>query len=294
MGLKFSVVIPNYNSGPVLERALRSLVAQNADLELILVDAGSSDVSRDIIERYRPQLETVIIEKDDGQADALNKGFARATGDVFGWLCADDELLPGALEEVARVFDREPRNEVVLGGCERVYADDSRAIMIPDPDPWTKIGIQDVVEQSSTFWRSDLHRRCAPLDTTFQLAFDWDLWCRMAEQRARAGRTEQIVSRYYFTAGNKTSRAGDLFAREAFRIIRRYGPMNGRLAYVYRLLYRHFDLHGCFDQPRTCGRARELIFFATYRMLRRTLDARLLDMYNWHFASLQQRGKKWW
>ena len=292
MGLKFSIVIPNFNSGPVLERALRSLLSQSVDLEVILVDGESADESREIIERYRPHLHTAIIEKDDGQADALNKGFARATGDVFGWLCADDELLPGALEEIDRVFVGD--TEVVLGGCERVYADGSRAIMTPDTDPWSKITIQDVVEQSSTYWRADLHRRCAPLDTSFQLAFDWDLWCKMARQRARLNRTERVVSRYHFTAENKTSRAGDLFAREAFRIIRRHGPFAGRLAYVYRLLYRHFDLHGCFDQPRTCGRLRELAFFATYRMLRGTLDQRLLDMYNWHFASLQQRGMKWW
>ena len=294
MDLKFSIVIPNYNSGPALERALRSLLAQDRDLQLILVDACSSDESREIVERYRPKLDTVIVEKDDGQADALNKGFARATGDIFAWLCADDELLPGALNEVERVFAAIPDTGVVFGACERVYADGSRATMIPDQNPWQKIGIQDVVEQPSTFWRADLHRRLGPLDTSFQLAFDWDLWCRMARAGARFSRTEQVLARYYFTAANKTSRAGGLFAREAFVILRRYGPLNGRLADVYRLLYRHFDLYGCFDQPRTCGRLRELAFFATHRLLRATIRERLLGLYNWHFASLQERGKQWW
>src|SRR5579885_1698267 len=115
MGLKFSIVIPNYNSGPVLERALRSLVSQHyPDLQLILIDAGSTDASREIIERYRPHLDTVVIEKDNGQADALNKGFARATGDVFGWLCADDELLPGALHHAAEIFSANPQADVFL------------------------------------------------------------------------------------------------------------------------------------------------------------------------------------
>ncbi len=295
MGLKFSIVIPNYNSGPVLERALRSLVSQHyPDLQLILIDAGSTDASREIIERYRPHLDTVVIEKDNGQADALNKGFARATGDVFGWLCADDELLPGALHHAAEIFSANPQADVFLGGCIRIYADGTRATMIPEKDPWAKIGMQNIVEQSSTFWRAGLHRRCAPLDTGFQLAFDWDLWCKMARQGARVARTERVIANYYFSPANKTSRAGNLFAEEAFQILRRHGPLNGRLAYIYRLIYRHFDLHGCFDDPRSCSRVRELIFFATYRVLRAAIKERLLYMYNWHFASLQQRGKQWW
>jgi glycosyltransferase involved in cell wall biosynthesis len=294
MSLKFSIVIPNYNSGAVLERALGSLVSQQADLQLIVVDAESTDASREIIERYRSKLDTLIIEPDEGQADALNKGFCHATGDIFGWLCADDELRPGALKHVARIFYAQPDTDVVLGGCERVYADGSRQTIVPDDDPWGKIGVKNVIEQSSTFWRARLHRKCEPLDTGFQLAFDWDLWCKMARARAHVHRLEQVVANYYFSADNKTSRAGELFAREAFEILRRYGPLNGKLAHVYRLLYRHFDLHGCYDEPPTCTRARGAVFMATHRVLRRTITARLLYMYNWHFASLQQRGKQWW
>ncbi len=293
--LRFSIVIPNYNSGPILERALRSLTSQEyPELQLILVDNESTDASRDIIHQFRASFDVTIIEKDRGQADALNKGFARATGDVFGWLCADDELLPGALHRVAELLTASPEKEVVLGACERIYADATRAIIPPHGDPWPKIGIQNLIEQPSTFWRAHLHRRCAPLDTTFQLAFDWDLWCKMGKNAAPIARIEQPVARYYFTADNKTSRAGDLFAREAFRILRRYGPLRGALAYVYRFLYRHFDLHGCYDKSPTCTRARGLAFTAALFVLRATITTRLLYMYNWHFASLQQRGKQWW
>ncbi len=293
--LKFSIVIPNYNSGLILERALRSLSQQDyPNLQLILVDAESTDVSRDIIERFRTSFDIVIIEKDRGQADALNKGFARATGDVFGWLCADDELLPDALHHVAEILNSNPEREVVLGACERVYADGTRAIIHPHSDPWSKICIQNLIEQPSTFWRAQLHRRCAPLDTTFQLAFDWDLWCKMAKNAAPIASAEQVLARYYFSADNKTSRAGDLFAREAFRIIRRYGPLRGGLAYVYRFLYKHFDLHGCYDSSPTCTRYRGLAFVVVLAVLNATITKHLVFMYNWHFASLQQRGKQWW
>src|SRR5262249_54142149 len=158
--------------------------------------------------------------------DGLNKGFAKATGEVFGWLCADDELAPGALTHVAEVFRNNFKTDVLLGACERLFADGSRAITLPAVDPWPKIGIQDVIEQPSTFWRADLHGRCGPLETKYQLAFDWDLWCRMGKMRARVERTDFVLSRYYFSADNKTSRSGNLFAREAFSVIRRHGPLH--------------------------------------------------------------------
>ena len=293
--LRISIVIPNFNSGPVLERALQSLVSQNyPDLELIMVDSESDDVSRDIIKRYQTRFSALIIEKDKGQADGLNKGFALATGDVYGWLCADDELMPGALRHVAQVFANRPETEALLGACERVYADGSRSVTPADTEPWSRICVQDVIEQVSTFWLATLHHRCGPLDTGFHLAFDWDFWCRMARQGARITCTDQVLARYYFSDNNKTSRSGDLFAREAFRVIRRYGPLKGRLAYIYMLLYQYFDLHGCYDKPPTCTRFRGLVFTWVLKILRATISTRLVHMYNWHFASLQQRGKRWW
>jgi Glycosyl transferase family 2 len=294
-GLKISIVIPNYNSGAVLQRALDSVLSQGyADLELIVVDSESTDVSRDIIERYRTQLDVLIVEKDQGQADGLNKGFARATGDLCGWLCADDELTAGTLAHVAELFAKQPRTEVLLGACERIYADGSRCIIPPAADPWKKIAIQDVIEQASTFWRASLHRRCGPLETKYHLAFDWDLWCRMAKLGAVAARTDRVLARYYFSQDNKTSRSGSLFAHEAFTVIRQHGPMNGTLGYLYWMLYRHFDLHGCYDSPPTCTRLRGRVFTVVLLLLRAIFGTRLVYMYNWHFASLQQRGKQWW
>ncbi len=293
--LRISLVIPSYNSGRTLERAIQSLIAQNyPDLQLILADAGSTDESREILERYRGAFDVWISEPDGGQADGLNKGFARADGEIFGWLCADDELLPGALCHVASIFEANPAAGVVTGACERVYPDGSRALSPADSQAWDKIATLDVIEQPSTFWRAALHRSVGPLDTSFDLAFDWDLWCRFARARAALVTTEQVLSRYYFSSTNKSGSAGDLFAREAFRILRRYGPLRGRLAYIYRFLYRHFDLHGCWDAPGSCSALRIAAFLATLTVLRWTVGPRLLHRYNWHFAARQQRGLKWW
>ena len=279
----------------VLRRALESILSQQyPELELIMVDAESTDESREIIECYRSKFDVLIIEKDKGQADALNKGFAKATGEVCGWLCADDELASGAFQHVAEVFSQQPTTDVVLGACERIYADGTRSITSPPESPWQRIGIQDVIEQPSTFWRAALLRKCGALDVGYHLAFDWDLWCRMGRLGASCTQTKQVLARYYFSADNKTSKSGNLFAREAFRVIRRHGPFKGALGYVYWILYTHFDLHGCYDSPPTCTPLRGRVFALLLLLLRACFGTRLIYMYNWHFASLQQRGRQWW
>jgi glycosyltransferase involved in cell wall biosynthesis len=294
MALRFSIVLPNFNSGEVLERAVRSLISQNyPNLQLIVADAGSDDSSSGIIESYKEHFDIIIREKDKGQADGLNRGFTRADGDVFGWLCADDELLPGALLHVAELFENHPETDVVTGGCERIYEDDSTEMTFPYPDTWERIGVQNVIEQPSTFWRAQLHRRIGTLDLDYQLGFDWDLWARMGKAGARLATTDRVLSRYYFSGDNKCSKAGNLFAEEAFRILKKYGPLSGCLAYVYRFLYYHFDLRGCFDKPPTSTALRYFLYRLTCAFLKRIIGMKYLWMYNWHFASCQERGLKW-
>jgi len=293
--MRFSVVVPNYNSGAVLERCLESLKRQNYDgLEVIVVDSLSTDESSAVIERNRHWLSRVISEKDQGQADGLNKGFREATGEIFAWLCADDELMPSALDQVAAIFGDHPETDVVLGSCERRFPDGSMVITPAREDTWRQIGIQNVIDQPSMFWRSSLHRRLGELDTSFRLAFDWDFWCRMRNARARLRTIDHPLSIYHFTADNQSGKAGNRHAEESFRILRRYGPRGGLVAYAFRLLYFKFDLQGCYDQPPTCTPARARLFAATLLGFRLLLGRKLAYSYNWHFASCQERNLRWW
>jgi glycosyltransferase involved in cell wall biosynthesis len=292
-GVRISIVIPNHNSGEALERAIQSLLAQNyPNLELIAADAVSTDVSREILERHRQAFLTLLVEEDEGQADGLNKGFARAHGDVHGWLCADDELLAGALQHVAELFAQRPDADVVIGACERVFPDGSTRIIPSRADTWDIIGIQNVVDQPSVFWRADLHRRIGPIDTSYDLAFDWDFWCRMRDAGARLITTDRILSRYHFSATNKSGTAGRRHARESFRVVQHYGPRG--LAWIFRFLYRSFDLNGCYDHPPTCSRPRFAAFMASYAVLTVLIGRKRLHLYNWQFASCQERGMRWW
>ena len=292
---EFSIVMPNFNSGPQLERAIQSVLAQGyPNLQLILVDAYSNDESRHTIERYRTHFDKVIIEKDNGQADGLNKGFRHATGELFGWLCADDELLPGTLLHVAELFRSHQEAGVITGSCQRVFSDGTTCVVRADLKPWDKIHIKNVIEQPSTFWRGSLHRKAGQLNCNYFLAFDWDLWNRFRKLGAKILSTDRVLSKYYFSQTNKSGNAGRRHATESFIVVRKYGPLLGGLAYIFRFLYFQFDLKGCYDNPPTCGLLRSHVFIWTLAFLRAVIGKRLLYSYNWHFASCQERGLKWW
>jgi glycosyltransferase involved in cell wall biosynthesis len=293
--VKISIVIPNFNSGHQLERAIQSLLAQAyPDLQLILVDACSTDESREAIEKYRSHFDTVIIEKDRGQADGLNKGFRHATGDIRAWLCSDDELMPGALAHVAGLFAAHSDIDVITGDCQRIFSDGTTYVVPASDDPWSKINLQNVIEQPSTFWRAAIHQKAGELDFSYDLAFDWDLWNRMKRCGGKILPTHQVLSKYYFSETNKSGNSGRGHASESFRILRKYGPLAGGLAYIFRFLYFHFDLTGCYDRPPTCTLLRSHLFIWTLALLRLLIGKRLLYAYNWHFASCQERGLKWW
>jgi len=113
---KISLVTPVFNSARYLEAAIRSALSQQyPNLEYIIVDGGSTDGSIDIIRKYESQLRLWMSESDRGMYDAINKGFARSTGELMGWISATDLLHPGSLSVVGGVFRRFPKVEWITG-----------------------------------------------------------------------------------------------------------------------------------------------------------------------------------
>ncbi len=109
---RITIVIPSFNQGRFLEETIRSVLLQAyPDLELIVIDGGSRDSSVDVLRRYRPWLAFWTSELDGGQSDAINKGFARATGEVITFLASDDVYEPGTLHDVARQLREHPGGE---------------------------------------------------------------------------------------------------------------------------------------------------------------------------------------
>jgi glycosyltransferase involved in cell wall biosynthesis len=155
--MKISIVTISFNQAHFLERAIRSVITQDyPDIEYIVVDPGSTDGSRDIIEKYRNRITQIILENDNGPADGLNKGLLRASGEIFGYLNSDDLLLyPWVLKEVAELFNNNPSLDVV---CGNGYIIDKNGLPIrrfysDNFSPWRFIHWGCNIMQPSTFYR---------------------------------------------------------------------------------------------------------------------------------------------
>lgn len=189
---RISIVMPAYNSGAFIERSILSVLNQGwPNLELIVVDGGSSDDTVEIIRRYEADISFWCSERDAGQSDALNKGFARATGDIFGWLNADDLYFPGALQRAATALERDEKT-VVYGDWLTIDADDCvtfRHTALPPSLPrLIADGFQFNLQ--STFWKSRLHPRPAAFDIELHRTMDYDFAVTLLK---RAGAGEIVV-----------------------------------------------------------------------------------------------------
>jgi glycosyltransferase involved in cell wall biosynthesis len=291
---RVSIVIPSFNAACTIERAIVSVLNQNyPNLELIVMDGGSQDGSVEVARKLLNHGMRIISEPDTGQANALNKGFKLATGDIFGWLCADDELTPGALVCVAGLFNERPDANFLTGGCMRVFEDGTTTQTQPNPAFWDRIGFQNAIEQPSTFWKSELHRAAGHLDETFNYAFDWVWWNELKRVGAKPIRTGTVLSRYYFSESNKTATGGRKLVDEMYRVVKKYGPLNGRLADIYMYLYLNFDLRGYFDRPPSCGKIRAKLFNIGLKTFGAIVGKEWVRSYNWNFASRQERRLCW-
>jgi len=186
--MKFSIVTISYNQVRFLEHAIRSVIDQKGvEIEYIVVDPGSTDGSRDLLDQYRDRIDTLILAPDSGPADGLNNGFAVATGDVFGFLNADDELLPDALACVEDAFDKHPCADVI-SGCG--YAVDEfgarlRPIVPTTLTPWLYAHGGVTVFQQGTFFKADYFRKAGGFNRDNRTCWDGELFLDMVLKGAR-------------------------------------------------------------------------------------------------------------
>jgi glycosyltransferase involved in cell wall biosynthesis len=178
-----SIVTPSYNQAGFLEATIRSVLDQDyPNLEYIIVDGGSTDGSAEIIRRYANRLAWWVSERDKGQTDALNKGFARAHGEILAWINSDDIYQPGAVREAVSYLQANPEVGMVYGDAN--FIDGAGKVIGRFPAAQTdylrlRQGYVHIPQQAS-FFKGSLWRQVGPLDPSFYFAMDYDLWVRLA------------------------------------------------------------------------------------------------------------------
>jgi glycosyltransferase involved in cell wall biosynthesis len=180
-----SIVTPSFNQAKYLEATIRSVLEQDLRpaVEYIIVDGGSTDGSAEIIRRYADRLAWWVSEPDQGQTDAINKGFARAQGEILAWINSDDVYLPGALAEAVAFLQKHPEAGMVYGDANFINPEGAVIGKFPARQTdYTRLRRGYVhIPQQSSFFRADLWRQVGPLDPTFYFAMDYDLWVRLSK-----------------------------------------------------------------------------------------------------------------
>ena len=178
-----TIVTPSYNQARYLEHTIRSVAGQEyANIEYFVVDGGSTDGSVEVIKRHLEHIDWWVSEKDAGQADAINKGFARARGKYQAWINADDILLPDAIREAVEFLEQNPDVGMVYGDVDFIDANGRLRGRFParQTDYARMLRGYVHIPQQATVWRSALWR---PLDTQLHFAMDYDLWVHIARSR---------------------------------------------------------------------------------------------------------------
>jgi len=218
--VKVSIITPSYNQAVFLDYTIRSVLGQDyPDLEYLIIDGASTDGSQEIIRKYGNQLAWWVSEPDSGQAEAINKGFRKATGDVIAWLNSDDIYAPGAIATAVKVLSENPELGLVYGDA---VSFDQDGLPLNDLafDDW---GLEDLVAfniicQPAVFMRRSALEAAGYLDETYHLLLDHHLWLRIA----RAVKIKHVPEVWAFArhhADAKNVSQALKFGEEAYRLL---------------------------------------------------------------------------
>jgi len=236
--MRVSLAMPTRNMGLFIGTAVKSVLEQShTDVELLVQDAVSTDDTASVLASLSDRRLSVISEDDGGQADAINRALARATGEILGWLNADDGLEEEALAHVVAAFERYPDAEIVYGLGYYADPEGTRLSSYPvRPFDRRLLLTRDYVLQPACFWRGSLWERVGPLDTTLDYCFDWD-WLIRASKLTPFRLLDVELAHYGITDRNKSLTGGVERQAELATVARRHGGIL-QPTYLYWSLHR--------------------------------------------------------
>lgn len=248
MAPRITIVTPSFNQGQYIQATIESVLSQGyPNLEYIVMDGKSRDNTLDILKKYDGVAGMRIIsETDQGHADAVNKGFRLASGEIWGFLNSDDTLAPGALACVAEEIDSARGRSIVMGRC-RFMDQAGHELGVEHPCQFEshrrvlEIWKGHMIPQPSTFWTPQVWKQCGEMDNSAKPWIDYDLFCRFSKQ-FDFKRIDQVLANYRLHSESSTgSTSEEQRLDAAIRISQKYwGP---RWKPFYWSLASSLELH---------------------------------------------------
>jgi hypothetical protein len=211
---RISLVTPSFNTGRYLADAIRSVLSQDyPNLDYLVMDGGSTDGTLDVLRSFGDRIRWVS-QKDEGQSDAIRKGFEQTQGEILGWLNADDVFAPGALRTVGEFFAANRDVALVYGNATYIDAEGRLIGPCAHIEPFRidrLLHYSDFIVQPAAFFRRSAYDAVGGLDPSLHYGMDYDLWLKLARGGHRLVHIPQCVASYRWLTDNKTAVGG--FAR---------------------------------------------------------------------------------
>jgi glycosyltransferase involved in cell wall biosynthesis len=217
---KITVVTPSYNQGKFIEETIRSVLLQNyPDIEYIVLDGGSTDASVDIIKKYDKWIHHWTSQPDDGPADAIKKGWDRASGKIVAYLNSDDVYLPCTLVKAALAFEKYPEAVAINGGELRIDPD-GHVLKVSQPDSATQLDLLNMrfISQPATFIKKKKLERAGGINSAIKCIYDYELWLRLTDV-GKIHVIQDILAMTRWYSGTKTLSERETIADELIQVV---------------------------------------------------------------------------
>lgn len=227
--MKISIITPSFNQARFIDQAIRSVLEQEGPrgaaergypaIEYFIIDGGSTDSSLDIIKKHESKLAGWVSEKDQGQADAINKGIKASSGEIVAWLNSDDIYLPGAIQTALEAFHRHPEAGLVYGNVLSIN-ENSQAFNLQSFQPYTLPDLMTfrIISQPAVFMRRAALEQAGLLDLSYHYLLDHHLWLRMAQVAPIVYIPRTLAAARYHAEAKNLAHTAE-FGRDAFRIV---------------------------------------------------------------------------
>lgn len=229
---KISIVTPSFNQGHFIEETIRSVLLQEyPNLEYIIIDGGSNDDTIHVIEKYSPWLSYWVSETDRGQSHAINKGFSKATGAIYGYINSDDLYEPGALNAINEAFAGNPSAGLAAGICSIFDQGGERRRFEPrwpnELGHFVRTTFSSTFGQPASFWTADLYNRVGGFDESMSYCFDREFFLKLGLAGAFPIMITTKIARFREHSQSKSVTQTIRFHQESIRILHRYGNICG-------------------------------------------------------------------